>query len=133
MRLMARSAMALASYFAGLAFTRITGVDVSSLEIATLPPEEPTGDAEFDAAFAREEPLPDPARARTAWAELRPRVGKAVRLCRGVDVSRGASPEQLASFDLASRWDMSARNRFYGLPAPSTIEVARYPARIART
>jgi uncharacterized protein (TIGR02270 family) len=118
---------------AGAAFMRVTGIDVSSLEMATLPPDEPTGDAELDAAFAREEPLPDPARARKAWGELRPRVANAVRISRGADVSRGASAEQLASFDLASRWDMAARNRFYGLPAPSTIELARYPTRAPRS
>ena len=117
---------------ASRAFTRITGVDVSSLAMATLPPEEPTGDADLDAAFAREEPLPDPARARTAWAQLRPRIGNAVRLCRGSDVSRGASSEHLTGVDLASRSDMAARNRFYGLPAPSTTDITRYPARVPR-
>jgi len=49
------------------------------------------------------------------------------RICRGADVSQGASLNQLATFDLASRWDMAARNRFYGLNGPSLNDLLRFP------
>jgi hypothetical protein len=112
---------------AGQAFTRIFGVDVSSGEMGTLPPAEPTGDAALDEEFAEEAPLPDPARARSVWSEMQPPLAGAEKICRGVDVSRGTTADQLSTFDLASRWDMAARNRFYGIPGPSPIDLARFP------
>jgi len=112
---------------AGSAFTQMTGADVSSAAIAKLPPAEPTGDAAIDEEFAEEAPLPDPARARVVWSELGPALENADRICRGADVSQGASLNQLATFDLASRWDMAARNRFYGLHGPSLNDLLRFP------
>ncbi len=112
---------------AGSAFTQMTGADVSSAAIAKLPPAEPTGDAALDEEFAEEAPLPDPARARVVWSELGPSLENADRICRGADVSQGASLNQLGSFDLASRWEMAARNRFYGLHGPSLNDLLRFP------
>lgn len=112
---------------AGQAFTRMTGVDVSSDQMGKLPPAEPTGDAALDEEFAEEAPLPDPARARSVWSEMQPRLAGAEKICRGVDVSGGATADQLSAFDLASRRDMAARNRFYGIPGPSPIDLVRFP------
>jgi len=112
---------------AGQAFTRLTGVDVSSDQMGKLPPANPTGDAALDEEFAEEAPLPDPARARSAWSELAPQLAGADKICRGLDVSTGASADQLSTFDLASRWDMAARNRFYGISGPSPIDLTRFP------
>jgi hypothetical protein len=37
--------------------------------------------------------------------------------------------EQLATFDLHSRWSMAARNRYYGIAGPSPLDLARFPQR----
>jgi len=114
---------------AGAAFTRMTGADVASKTTGQLPPAEPTGDAEIDAEFAEEVRLPGPARAQSVWLSLSMRFAGAEKICRGEDISRGATSEQLAQFDLASRWEVAARNRFYGIAGPSPMELARFPSR----
>jgi hypothetical protein len=112
---------------AGDAFTRMLGADVSSSNRGQVPPKEPTGDAEMDAEFAEDVLLPDPAKAAWVWSAMRERLASAERVSCGEDVSRGASAHQLAGFDLASRWHMSARNRFYGIAGPSPLDLARFP------
>ena len=72
-------------------------------------------------------PLPDAAAAESAWSAKRNRLAAAEKICCGEDIARGASLEQLAAFDLASRWYMAARNRFYGIAGPSPLDLARYP------
>jgi uncharacterized protein (TIGR02270 family) len=112
---------------AGDAFTRMLGADVSSSNRATVPPKEPTGDAETDAEFAEDVLLPDPAVAAQVWSTARERLAAAEKICGGEDVTPGASIQQLARFDLASRAAMAARNRFYGIAGPSPIDLARFP------
>ena len=114
---------------AGAAFARLTGVAVPSRDRKSVPPKEPTGDAAMDAAFAEEVELPDPERAREAWRGMAERLGGAEKICGGEDVSRGATAAQLARFDLGSRWEQAARNRFYGIAGPSLVELARFPYR----
>jgi uncharacterized protein (TIGR02270 family) len=112
---------------AGNAFTRMLGADVSSSERGKVPPKEPTGDAEVDDEFAEDVLLPDPAVALSTWSAVRDRLAHADKICGGQDISRGASVQQLAAFDLAARWHMAARNRYYGVGGPSPLDLIRYP------
>lgn len=112
---------------AGHAFTRMLGADVSSTTRGQVPPKQPSGDAEMDAEFAEDVLLPDPSTAASVWSAARDRLATAEKICGGEDVTRGASALQLAGFDLLSRAQMAARNRFYGIDGPSPIDLARYP------
>jgi uncharacterized protein (TIGR02270 family) len=108
------------------AFRVMTGTDVSSDKMAKLPPASPTGDPALDAEFADDVRLPDPERARAIWSAMKDRRVNAERICHGQDISRGATVEQLSTFDLASRWYVAARNRFYGVGGPSLIDLGRF-------
>jgi len=83
---------------AGAAFQRMTGIAAGS------------GDRVRQ--FLPEVELPDVALARNGWAALRRRVASATRLCRGVDVSRGAPPSALADLDRESLWELKLRECF---------------------
>jgi uncharacterized protein (TIGR02270 family) len=113
----------------GLAFTKMLGTDISSDTRGQLPSREPTGDAAFDAEFVEDVLLPDSAAAQSTWAAVWERLAAAEKICCGADVSRGATVQQLAGFDLSSRWHMAARNRFYGIAGPSPLDLARFPQR----
>src|SRR5262249_41037257 len=112
---------------AGNAFVAMTAADTWSKDKAKLKPAEPTGDAELDDEFAEEVQLPDVERSKAAWAEMRGRLAHAERIRRGQDISRGASAGQLAAFDQESRWLVAARNHYYGIDAPSLVDLSRFP------
>ena len=90
---------------AGAAFSKITGQDIDSKNRTTLPPKDGKEPDEFEAEFLDEVTLPDPALARAQWAKMKPRFSQATRVCRGFDLSRGASADILAKLDMESRWE----------------------------
>jgi uncharacterized protein (TIGR02270 family) len=117
------------AFAAGVAFTKMLGTDIASDRRSELPPTEPTGDPQIDAEFVEDVMLPDADAAQRVWAAARDRLAGAEKICCGADVSRGAIAEQLATFDLQSRWYMAARNRYYGVAGPSPLDLARFPQR----
>src|SRR5690606_178649 len=109
---------------AGVAFRKLTGVDVFTGERAQAPVE---GGDEVDAAFAEEHPVPDGERAQREWAALAPRLGAAARICRGLDLGQ---PLDRAGFDALgreSRWELGLRGRFHGAWAGSPLALERFP------
>ncbi len=83
---------------AGAAFQRMTGIAAGS------------GDRVRQ--FLPEVKLSDVALARKGWAALCQRFVGATRLCRGVDVSRGAPQSAVADFDRESLWELKPRECF---------------------
>ncbi|HEU4457341.1 MAG TPA: hypothetical protein VFR81_30005 [Longimicrobium sp.] len=98
---------------AGAAFVRLTGVEVRTGERATLPPEGGGEPDDFEAEFLERVTLPDPARARREWETLRPRLERAPRICRGMDVALPPDAEAAARLDMESRRDLLLRRRFH--------------------
>src|SRR4029453_12386824 len=97
---------------AGAAFSKITGQDIDSKDRTTLPPKNGKEPDEFEAEFLEEVTLPDPTLARTQWEKIKPRLSRATRVCRGFDLSRGASADIVAKLDMESRWEFFLRSRF---------------------
>jgi uncharacterized protein (TIGR02270 family) len=112
---------------AGEAFTRITGHVVASGERVKVPPEGGGPSDEFEAEFQDEVLLPAPELARTHWEKVKPQFAGAVRLARGLDLSRGATPEALATIDLQSRFQAALRGRFQGSWTGSAIDLETFP------
>jgi uncharacterized protein (TIGR02270 family) len=112
---------------AGAAFTKITGQNIDSKEPTTLPPKNGEQPDEFEAEFLDEITLPDPNLARTAWDKMKPGFARATRVCRGFDVSGGATPDALAKLDMASRWEFFLRSRFTRAWSGSPVDLERFP------
>jgi uncharacterized protein (TIGR02270 family) len=114
---------------AASAFTRLTGVEIESEEAVPVPPADGTEPDEFEAEFQDEVVLPDAARARQAWDELRPRLSSARRLCRGYDTAQPLPAEALEALDMQSRGELFLRSRFHGLWAGTRLALERFPQR----
>jgi uncharacterized protein (TIGR02270 family) len=112
---------------AGEAFTRITGQAVDSSERVKLAPEGGGPPDEFESEFQDEVLLPDPELARKHWEKVKPQFAGAVRLARGLDLSRGATAEVLGTIDLESRLEASMRGRFQGSWHGSAIDLEAFP------
>jgi len=114
---------------AGAAFTKMTGLDVTSTTIARMPPEGGGVADDFDAEFQDEVALPNPETAQRHWDKVKAGLARAGRLCRGFDVSGPLDPEQFASLDMESRWEASLRARFSGAWSGSPLRLERFPQR----
>jgi hypothetical protein len=105
-----RTAMAVAdpalAAVAGLAFTKITGVDVSSPQRVEVVLEE--GGPPSDLF------VPDVEKASTQWANLQSIYAGSTRICRGHDLSNRVSDDIFAELDMESRFEVRLRGRFYG-------------------
>jgi hypothetical protein len=75
---------------AGAILERMLGVSIASDHLWS-----PPCDDDFDAAFAVATPLPDPALARAAWDEARPRLGEAKRIAGGQDLDGEIDEDEL--------------------------------------
>ena len=109
---------------AQVAFAKLTGHDVRSSQTATTA----ALDADpFDAAFAAVVALPDAERARVLWAEMRPTLSGAGRLCGGIDVRDAGDAEPGSALDLESRWERALRARYSGVWAglPRDLDALR--------
>jgi len=91
---------------AGLAFSKLTGVDVASPQRVEIVLEE--GGPPSDLS------LPDVAKARTHWKQVQAKFADSTRICRGFDLSDIVSDEVLAELDMESRWEVRLRGHFYG-------------------
>jgi uncharacterized protein (TIGR02270 family) len=112
---------------AGAAFTKITGQNIDSKERAQVSPENGEKPDDFEAEFLDEVTLPSPVLARGHWEKVKPGFAKASRVCRGFDVSRGATPEVLAKLDMESRWEFFLRSKFSRASSDSPATLERFP------
>jgi uncharacterized protein (TIGR02270 family) len=112
---------------AGEAFTRITGQIVDSGQRVKVPPEGEGPPDDFESEFQDEVLLPDPELARKHWETVRPQFAEAVRVARGLDLSRGATPQALGTLDLESRFEACLRARFQGSWPGSAIDLEAFP------
>jgi hypothetical protein len=99
---------------AGAAFTKITGVEVSSGKQAPVLAEEDTVSQEGGSPVIDEVTLPDPKLAFREWQRLKGHFQPGLRWCRGLDVSHGLPPGAADRLDLESRWEACLRGRFWG-------------------
>jgi len=83
------------SVAAGLAFTKITGVDIESDDVVTIPPKEEQDPDEIDEEFLDELVLPDPEKARAHWAEASSSYGQGSRWSRGVNLDTLEDEQEL--------------------------------------
>jgi hypothetical protein len=112
---------------AGAAFTKITGCDVESSRRAVVLPANGREPDEFEREFLEEVKLPDVDRAQAHWAKVKGDFTKGSRYGRGLDLSAGATDDQLGQLDLESRWEALLRARFERGGAGSPSSYARYP------
>ncbi|HEX5576515.1 MAG TPA: hypothetical protein VFX42_11615, partial [Gemmatimonadales bacterium] len=116
-----------AAVAAAAAFTKMTGLDIESKERTALPPKSGEQSDEFEAEFAEEVTLPNPELARAHWDKVKPQFVRTTRLCRGMDISRGAPPEALAKLDMESRWELFLRSKFNRTWAGAPADLERFP------
>jgi uncharacterized protein (TIGR02270 family) len=112
---------------AGAAFSRMTGQDLDSKERTKLPPATGEQPDEFEAEYVVEITLPNPEMARTHWDKVKPQFVRTTRLCKGMDISRGAPPEALAKLDMESRWELFLRSKFNRTWTGAPADLERFP------
>jgi len=116
-----REGPAVEAALAGLAFFRITGVDVHRPgRIPLIPP-----DAEPD-ELDEEIKSCDVERAEHAWQALRGRMGRA-RWVRGVDAESLAVNQLPLTLDLETRWNLQLRAAFERSSASLVFDAERFP------
>lgn len=108
---------------AGNAFTKITGCDVQSSQVAV---PDPTEFDDFEREFLDDIKMPSVERAQAHWDKVKGTFAKGTRWCRGLDLSKGATEEQLAQLDLESRWEAYLRGRFERTSHVSFASLERY-------
>jgi uncharacterized protein (TIGR02270 family) len=96
---------------AGAAFTKMTGREIESDQIAAAGPAQHD---EFDREFADQVTLPNPQAAFDHWNSVKAQLAGATRLCAGFDLGRGVSAEKFAEFSMESRWEAYLRGTFEG-------------------
>jgi pSer/pThr/pTyr-binding forkhead associated (FHA) protein len=91
---------------AGLAYVKITGLDITSPRRAevVLEPGAPPSDL-----F-----LPDAEKARALWKQMQEKFAASTRVCRGHDLSERVNDDVFADLDMESRWEVRLRGRFFG-------------------
>ena len=112
---------------AGAAFTKMTGAEIESGTVATLPSDGAPAPDEFEMEFLDEVKLPSPALAQRHWDKVKGHLAQASRICRGVDVGGRLDPEGFALLDMESRWEACLRARFYGVWSGSPLRLERFP------
>lgn len=113
---------------AGHAFTRVSGVDVTSGERRTFPREDADPNDPMAADFEDEGLLPDPVRAAEAWARLHGTFDRAQRVAGGQIVDQPAPWQALQALDFEARWWQLVRSRFWRATSLSLAEFERFPA-----
>lgn len=112
---------------AGAAFSKITGQNIDSKTRVKAQPEDGEQPDEFEAEFLEDVTLPSGELARTHWDKAKAQFGRATRVCKGFDLSRGAAPEALARLDMESRWELFLRSKFSGTWSGSPVNLERFP------
>lgn len=116
---------------AGQTLTRMTGCDIDSGQQVTLQPADGSTPDEFEQEFLDTAIRPDPARCQAALDQHQSQWRDAPRLCRGKIVP----DEQLAGLrqqvDLASRWELTLRGAWLGIPDCAAAGLVRLSGRMA--
>jgi uncharacterized protein (TIGR02270 family) len=117
---------ALTAAKAAQAFQRMTGVNVDTPQRVEVP-------LEGDDASPDEEPLteeiciPNAVLARSRWESLRKQLPEATRLCHGVDMGKGSTPEWKQGLPLDVRWELALRSRFETGQSDRLVDLERFP------
>jgi uncharacterized protein (TIGR02270 family) len=114
---------------AGAAFTKMTGAEIDSTTVVSLPPNGSAPPDEFEMEFLDQATLPSPTLAERHWNQLKARLARASRMCRGFDVGGPLDPVEFAALDMESRWEASLRARFGGVWSGSPLRLERFPQR----
>jgi hypothetical protein len=112
---------------AGVAFAKITGVNIESDTRVEVPPGNGSEPDEFEQEFLDEVTLPSPEIARDHWKDVQVAFSQGTRWCRGFDLSHDATDEFLAQLDLESRWEACLRGKFEGSWQGNLIDLAVFP------
>jgi uncharacterized protein (TIGR02270 family) len=112
------------SVSAGVAFRKITGIDVDSDERVALPPEDGREPDDFDKEFLDEALLPNAQLARKEWQKVANDFAQGTRWRRGSNVTHQIAPDVLASLDMESQWELRLRDRFDGRWTGTMIDLA---------
>ena len=116
-----REGPAVEAALAGLAFFRITGVDVQRpARIPLIPP-----DAEPD-ELDEEIKSCDVERAEHAWQEVKGRMGQA-RWVRGIDAESLSGDQLPLTLDLETRWNLQLRSAFERSSTSLVFDAERFP------
>jgi len=99
---------------AAAAFTKITGIEVDSERREPAPSAEPGEPGAIDREVPPEIVLPDAQQARARWNQMKPKLSRSTRCCRGFDLSKGASEPVLSQLDMQSRWEAICRGQYEG-------------------
>lgn len=112
---------------AGLAFTKITGLNIESEERAQAAPESSSEPDDFDAEITDEFVLPDAELAREHWTRLQPQFSRGTRWCRGHNISKEIPPAVIEQVDLQSRYELCLRSAHAGTVLKPALDLERYP------
>jgi hypothetical protein len=113
---------------AGAAFSRLTGLNIDSQNIAIVPADGASPDDEFEQEFADQLTLPDAMAARREWKLMTDRRGTARHMAAG----RSLDALDAATFnviDMQARYEICLRSRFHGLWTGTPVELERFPQR----
>jgi uncharacterized protein (TIGR02270 family) len=116
---------------AGQALVRMTGCDVDSEQQVTLAPADGSTPDEFEQEFLDTATRPDPARCQSVLDRHQSQWRDAPRLCRGINVPDEQLPGLRQQVDLESRWDLTQRGAFLGLPGCAAGDLVRLSGRMA--
>lgn len=114
---------------AGLAFRRMTGLDVGSGNRVTVPPADGASPDAFDEEFRDEVELPDADLARAALDRVKDKLSGRARIARGFDVGPAAKADVLGQLDLRSRREAALRFAWARKPLASPADLERFPTR----
>lgn len=110
---------------AGVAFTRITGVELQTVRRETLPPSDGTKLDAFDEQFLAEVELPDAKEAQEYWTANQSKYQPGQRYSQGLPVPD--APPFSEELDIVSIREACLRAAFNQKPAPTVVELARFP------
>ena len=98
-------------YFAGRAFSRITGCDIDSAETAEI--QDPDGSEPYEVV------LPDVELARHQWGAVESNFVDATRVSNGFCTEPASNDVVRQQFDMETRLMLSIRDVFYGRQRPT--------------
>lgn len=114
---------------AGLAFTRMTGVTITSAERVTFPREGADPNDDFENEFLDEGVLPDVAKAQQTWLQMRDTFRDARRICWGRVADHPWTGDMPGDADLETQWWQLIRSRFWQQSTRSLASLEIFPAR----
>ena len=116
-----------AAIAAGHAFARLTGADLGTGDVVTLPPDDGSEPDDFDKEFLDEDTLPDPAKAHSHWDRVRGSVSAMSRAAHGRDISAALPPDAFAWLDMQARYEWWMRARFRGTWSGTPMQLEVFP------